>query len=166
MRTPSSDRIIRSLVGSVAAALAMGCGDSLSPAGVAGTYVLRTIDGDSLPTTPAISGPRTDYTIVVVADTLRLAPDGSGMLVTIEDIVHEGSGGEVERVRVDAALHFSTSDGRIEITFVCPPNALMNCAPGPHMTARLASDGLSVSRPSGKVVNQLRYVNLDELEGS
>ena len=161
MRTPSSDGITGSLAVLAAAVLIMGCSDPLRSAEVAGTYVLRTIDGDSLPATQGSSGPLTDYTIVVVADTLRLAPDGSGTLITIEDVVHEGSGGEVERVRLDATLHFSTTDDRVEITFLCPPNALMNCAPGPHMTARPASGGLSVTRPHGKSLDQLVYAHVE-----
>ena len=160
MRIPSSGRISRCLiVGAVA--LVMGCSDSLSPLEVAGTYVLRTIDGNPLPATLAISGTHTDYSIMVVADTLVLTPDRSGMLITIQDIVHDESGGEVERVRADSHLSFRTTGDQLEITFLCPPNALMNCAPGPHMTARLASGRLSVSRPYGKLMSLLTYAPVD-----
>lgn len=130
---------------SLVALLAAACGsDPLAPSRVAGTYVLLSINGNSLPAAAGYQGPA-DGSVTVFADTLYLAADGSGSLVRVQQSLPE----PYPRDRLESALHFETTEDGLTITFDCPPNALALCIGGPHMTARLAASGLTATRVLG-----------------
>ena len=126
-------------------ASAIACGDALAPGDVAGTYALQRVESDPLPTLLFA----TEYVRVrVLADTVRLNADGSGIQISVleseplvKGIAPEGP------ARGEVPLRFETVNGRIEVTFICPPNA--NCAPPPHLVARAVSEGLRVEVAAG-----------------
>jgi hypothetical protein len=160
MRVASSDRAVSVLVLSLAALLTIGCdSDPVAPSEVAGTYVLLSIGGNPLPAHAGYQGP-SDGSITVIADTLRLAADGSGSLVRVE----QPSSDEQARYRLETNLHYVTTEGGVAITFDCPENALMLCVAGPHMTARFTSGGLSAIRLLGTVHEQLSYAPVQRLD--
>ena len=164
MRIALSNRVTSVLLASATALLAAGCGsDPLAPSEVAGTYVLLSIDGNPLPADAGYSGPA-DEAIEVVADTLRLAADGTGSIVTIQETIDYPASGDTSRTRLESTLHFTTSESGIAITFDCPPNALMLCVAGPHMTARLSTTGLSATRLTGSQPRELAYAPVQRLD--
>lgn len=164
MRIALSNRVTCVLLASATALLAAGCGsDPLAPSAVAGTYVLLSIDGNPLPADAGYSGPA-DEAIEVVADTLRLAADGSGSIVTVQETLDYPAAGDTSRARFESALHFTTSEGGIAITYDCPANALMLCIAGPHMTARLSAAGLSATRLTGSRPQELVYAPVQRLD--
>lgn len=115
---------------------AAACSDPLGPGDVAGIYALRSAGGQSLPATVTIGS----FSFVILADTLHLRPDGSGRHARIS----QNPGGPPQRFDID--LRFETLNGRIEITFMCPPNAL--CTAGPHLIARREGSGLRADEGS------------------
>ena len=160
MRVALSNRIASALLASFVALLAAGCdSEPLAPSAVAGTYVLQSINGSPLPAAAGYQGPA-DEAIVVIADTLSLAADGTGSIVRVE----ETSAGESSRVRRESALHFETGDDGIAITFDCPSNALMLCVAGPHVAARLSSTGLSAVRLLESPREELAYSRVERLD--
>lgn len=160
MRVASSKRAASVLALTLAALFAMGCdSDPIAPSDVAGRYVLLSIDGDALPAAAGYQGPA-DGPITVIADTLRLAADGSGSLVRVE----ETSPDEQSRYRLETELHYETTEGGIAITFDCPPEALMLCIAGPHMTARLGATGLTATRLVGSQQEELVYASVQRLD--
>lgn len=65
-------------------------------------------------------------------------------------------------MRIESLLKFQTVDDRIEITFICPPSALMLCASGPHIVARRIPGGLLAERPFGERTVTLVYARVRE----
>lgn len=108
---------------------------------LAGSYVLRTVAGESLPT---VLHTNEFYESRVFADTLRLRPGGTGTLSGVEDarsltpsLPDEGP------QSVTIQFHYQIGGtNQLAIAFDCPPNA--DCAPPPHMTARLTNGGLQM----------------------
>lgn len=134
MRSPMSRRV--ALL--VCSLLVLGCSDSLAPEDVAGVYVLERIGSDPLPAVLF----ETEYGIVrVESESIRLRADGTGTVSSMKESIpwqdgHSATG----PVWSERAIRFRTVAGRIEIEFVCAANE--SCLPGPHMVARLTSDGL------------------------
>ena len=161
MRIALSNRIAGALLVSMATLLASGCGaEPLAPSAVAGTYVLLSINGDPLPAPAGYQGPA-DGPVPVIADTLRLAADGSGGLVRVQHTYdHDPSWID----RLESTLHYETTEGGIAMTLDCSPNALMLCVAGPHMTARLSPSGLIVTRPIDGPQEELVYARVERLD--
>jgi hypothetical protein len=160
MRVASSYRVATILAFSLAALLATACSDEpLAPSEVAGTYALLSINGNALPAPAGYEGPA-DGSVTVLADTLRLAADGSGSLVRVEQPGPDPS----SVVRHESPLHYETTEGGIALTFECPPDALMLCVAGPHLTARLGPSGLTAIRPLGTRQENLVYARVERLD--
>lgn len=163
MRVASSKRAASVLVLSLAALLAVGCdSDPIAPSDVAGTYVLLSINGKPLPAPPD-DRIWVDTRPEVVADTLRLAADGSGSSVRVQEMI-EPIGDDTTVFRVESPLHYRTTEGGIAITFDCPPNALMSCVAGPHITARLSATGLVATQNLGSESAELVYASVQRLD--
>ena len=164
MRTALSNRITGALLVSLATLLALGCGDEpLAPSAVAGTYVLLSINGDPLPASTAYGSPA-DGSVEVIADTLRLAADGTGSIVTVNKMGDYPNPGDTSEVSIASELRFETSEGGIAVSYYCPPNALMLCLAGPHMTARLSPSGLILTRPINGPQEELVYARVERLD--
>lgn len=160
MRIVSLDRVARALVLSIATLLVAACGDEpLAPSEVAGTYVLLSINGDALPAAAGYQGPA-DGPVTVIADTLLLAADGSGSLVRVQQPYPDP--GSVERL--ESTLHYRTSESGLAISFDCPPNALMSCVAGPHISARLGATGLIATRLLGGQQEEFVYAEVQRLD--
>lgn len=164
MRVASSNRPVRTLVLALAAPLIVGCGDEpLAPSEVADTYVLLSINGDPLPAPAGYQGPA-DEGIIVIADTLRLAADGTGSLVRVLEMGFVQLDSEGQRSRIETPLHFETTSGGVAITFDCPPNALAVCLAGPHLTARRTATGLVATQSMGSQPVELVYSSVQRLD--
>jgi hypothetical protein len=135
-----------------ALALLASCGEPTNPARAAGLYVMRLVEDDAL---PARVFENESVRSTIVADTLRLRPDGTGTHVGVArtDFLYVADRGP-ETSRYSQELVFRVVGPRVEIGFICPPNA--NCAPPPHLVAMLRDDGLQVEYAGGSRVPQ-RY---------
>jgi hypothetical protein len=113
------------------------CDSPVTPAAVAGTYVLESIGRTPLPAVlPSWSPTRT----VVVADTLRLGAGSEGSRVTVQR--PESAAPRIAADTVRSPLGYRVRSGRIEITFLCAEPALCSMVEGPHMVGRLTSGGV------------------------
>lgn len=137
-----------------AAALAAGlapaaCDDPVRPGDLAGVYVLQSVAGDALPTV-AYTTP--GFAARVLADTLRLAADGTGSEArrAVNDPPAPDAGTPYATL---SAFTYAVVGGRVEVTYVCPPNA--DCVAGPHLVARLEGGGLVVEQALAQRVPQV-----------
>lgn len=135
-------------------AATIGCRDSVSPRAPAGTYALRSIRGEAL---PAQEFENAFVTSMIVADTLRLRADGTGTQRRIA--IYVGGTASPQHVDATTELHYVVGNDRIEITFVCPPNA--SCVAGPHVIGTLTLSGFTVSWALGARVPQ-DFAAIDE----
>ena len=129
MRFPSLARcaVVAALV------VATGCSSNLGPSDVAGTYALRAVAGDALPTVVS-TGFYTEGPPVVLADTIRLRADGTGTrsrtIMSGTDPYNIGAG--VSRAVFDLVVHV---DGRrVDLRYACPPNASCVGIGAAHLT--------------------------------
>lgn len=136
-------RAFASVLAVLAAFSAGACdGSPTSPGEVPGTYVLHSVNGDPL---PAVATPIPGATVYLEADSLRLSPDGTGSEVVVHRTVYGTPGQPDEIERTELRLQHELRDGRVEITYLCPPDALALCMPGPHALARATDGWLIVS---------------------
>jgi len=119
--------------------LTAGCRNSLGPDDIAGTYVLERVGDDPL---PAEVFRDTHGVVSIVADTIRLSENGRGSLASVRVIDLIGVEAPQMPSRLERALTFRVVGSRIEMVFVCPPNAL--CTAGPHLIASPHARGLVV----------------------
>jgi hypothetical protein len=137
-------RSIRGGVLACIAVLVIGCESATHADPPAGTYVLRTIAGDPL---PALAW-QTEYTAVqIVADTLFIGPHGRAeerRMVEVHSFVPHHSQ-KTHMTQSELGIRFAK--GRLELSYVCPPNA--NCVAGPHLIGRLTSAGLTIETANG-----------------
>ena len=107
-------RLLSVAVAGAALAAGVACDDDpLSPEDVAGTYVLSTLRGESL---PAVLWETATSQARLVADTLRLNADGTGA----EIAVYEFTGTlEPESGRSEELLQFEIRGGRLEGAYIC-----------------------------------------------
>jgi hypothetical protein len=131
------------------AGLAAACTEPLGPDGVLGGYALQAVAGQPL---PAVVDSSSDFIVRVLADTLRLGNDGRGARVRIAEYRYPTGIAPTDTVRWDGQLGFRIVEGRIEMTFVCPADAL--CVAPPHIVAWRTSDGLRSSFDLGQRVPQ------------
>ncbi len=116
---------------------ALACESSLSPEAIAGTYVLRRVDGDPLPAILYVS----DHSRVrVLSDTLAFRADGQGTRATLLEIEPLNSERPNEPSAMGTTFNFRIVGTSIEVAFYCPPNA--NCVAPPHLVLRRTDGGL------------------------
>ena len=111
----------------VAVILVAACDNPLEPSDVAGIYVLERVQSDPLPA--VVHGSWAGIT-TVLSDTIELNPDRTGVrhgwLNIVSDYVTEPGD-----IRFESSFTYRIDEGRVEISFSCPPNAM--CLPPPHM---------------------------------
>ena len=140
MPIASSIRLAAGAVALLLGAAALGCGDPLRPADVAGAYALVRVESEAL---PAVLYSNEYVRVRVLADTLRLNADGSGTRIGLRDVEPLQQGvAPAGETRVEGEFRFWTANGRVEVDFICPPNA--NCVAPPHLVARPVPGGLRV----------------------
>lgn len=117
--------------------MTFGCELATAPQPAPGTYVLRSVAGDPLPTVQFA----TEYiTVRVLADTLRLRADGTGTERILQQAHLSTSTIPEPPEARESDVRYRTRRNRIELEYICPPNAL--CAAPPHLRGRLARGGL------------------------
>jgi hypothetical protein len=113
------------------------CESPLSPARIAGTYVLMPVDTASLPVTLYDDE---WSTVSIVADTIRLTSARSGEHVRVAHI-HRKLLEQPDTTAVwRQSFGYQIRGKRIEIGYPCPE--LANCLPPPHEIGRFVGDAL------------------------
>jgi hypothetical protein len=130
-------------------ALTLACDGTLGPVDVTGTYVLRQVAGDPLPT---VLFDYDAFVVLVISDTIRLAPDGTGTISGVREVIplEEGLPGEGP-VHRTSNVRFKVIGDQLEIEYVCP--GPMPCVPPPQVIARRVPGGLNAEfgpRPIGR----------------
>lgn len=133
-----------------AVAGSLGCGSPTGSMGAASTYVLRTVAGDPV---PAVYSTSEHTTVRVLADTLLLLIGGAGEHRVTRHMTSPLSSSTETTVRYVIELHWSRDGRRLELGYLCPPNAL--CVAPPHLRGELTDGGLIVSYALGARVPQL-----------
>ena len=121
-------------------AITLACGDSIGPEDAAGTFVLRQVQQDLLPT---VMSQNEFFVIRVLADTIRLRADGTGNFSGVRESVSLQGGSGEGPVHVASDLHYRVMGNRVEIDFDCPDLAI--CVPPPHLIANGVGDHLTAS---------------------
>lgn len=111
------------------------CGSPFGPVELGDAYQLTSVSGEAL---PAIVLENEHATIVVLSDTLRFFADDRGVQVRHQEVT-EASTPETPAIqRHERAFGYRITGDRIEIAFVCPPNA--SCVAPPHLVGRIEGD--------------------------
>src|SRR5215212_3702052 len=106
------------------AALVAGCDRSpLSPGEVAGRYVLVSVNGAPL---PAVTAETPDVTTAVLADSLQLHADGTGLEFRLDRVTAHPAGSTTEN-RSSLAVKFREVGGALEIVYLCSPDPNVLC---------------------------------------
>lgn len=130
-----------------AAAVAAACESPFSPGPPAATYVLAAPAGDTL---PVVLWTHEGHTLSVLADTIRLRSDGSGVHVRLQRLQPANSETTASPSSTRAPFAYRIVGERIEISYPCPPNA--NCIAPPHEIGRVTEDAIALeSLPDGFV---------------
>ena len=116
----------------------LACESSLSPDAVAGTYVLRRVDGDSL---PAVLYSTDNSRVRVLSDTLVFRADGAGTHSSLLEIEPLNSEGPNQPSAREQSFGFRIVGSRIEVGYNCGP--LGNCIAPPHLVLRWTENGLA-----------------------
>ncbi len=150
-------RSSRAVSAAIALVLALGCAGPMAPGPVAGVYALTDVDGELL---PALIIDNESLRLRVLGDTILLRPDGTGVVTGVREAEWLGANAApagLTRVRVENDFEYRIIGGRLEVAFICPPNA--NCVKPPHLVARATSAGLRVTYALGMRV-PLHYARL------
>jgi hypothetical protein len=127
---------LRSLL--LAPLLLAGCGDSLAPVSLPGTYTLLRVADDPV---PAVIATNWYGTILVFSETIRLDPGGTGTISSVTEMVPDNIFLPREGpVTGQSEIRWALRKGRMEIEHECGPNE--NCAPGPHLVGVLGGHTL------------------------
>ena len=120
-------------------ALTLACNESLGPRNAAGTYVLRQVEQDPLPTTLSANE---FFAVRVISDTIRMRSDGTGTISGVREAVplQPGVPGDGP-VYITSNIRFKAVGDQLEIEYECPDLAL--CVPPPHLIAQVLQDGLT-----------------------
>lgn len=138
-------------------AVPLACDDSLGPGDIAGTYVLRSVAGDALPTVLITTEL---VKIRVLADTLRFKLEQRGSISTFRESEPVAGDGPSEPFRWQSGFSYQIIDDRIEVAFDCPPNA--SCVEPPHLVLRDAPGGLRADFALGaRVPLQYKLIPLE-----
>jgi hypothetical protein len=97
-------------------------------------YVLRSIAGVPL---PAEYAPNVEFKGRKLADTLFLNANGTGELHSTSE---ESLGGRV--LLSDAPVTYQRQGNDLEVSYVCPPNALILCLAPPHLIGKVTASGI------------------------
>lgn len=139
MRRPS----LRIVLPALLAVLAAGCGESATHApeeSYQGTYAMEKYGGLPLPV--QISSDFV-YRLLVVADTLRLLPDGTGTKVWVHEWRPNNPAHSVHTSRGSRPVTYQVRDGFLELMYLCGSTP---CGPVPvygHMEGEMLVLGQS-----------------------
>ena len=130
------------MVGVLVGALAGGCGDATGPGGLAGAYRLERYEGREI---PAVVTQTNFGSVSIVGERILLGDDGNSVVFTtireVNEVTPQGN-----TLSYTRAFDYVVRDGRIEITYECPP--LADCLAGPHTVGELVGGGLALGAPA------------------
>jgi hypothetical protein len=119
--------------------LAAGC-SSTEPSPTTGTFVLRSIGGETLPA--AVANPGSE---MIVADTITISFDGLGMPLRLYDRHDYLQSGQIHPVAVSSQIELH-GDQLTFLPVACPPGAFcIDTKP----TGTLRGDSLTIAYASG-----------------
>jgi hypothetical protein len=122
-------------------------------------YVLRSVAGTP-PPAPLVE--REDLTVVVLADTLWLHADGTGVQgIVVERVTDHTSGAAGETFAEERPFTWAVTDGRVEIALECRDVILRQCIAPPHYTGPITPGGLTL-RSLLHDPNPLRYERIED----
>jgi hypothetical protein len=124
----------------VVTAVAIACTDPLAPRDIAGTYALRTLRGETLPTQ---LNDQVTNSPLLLADTLFLSADGGGLWVDVYEFESVTPGGSPDTARFTMAVQVLQEGGQLLLA------ERFTCAPG--VTCR-APEVYAISRWQGELV--------------
>jgi hypothetical protein len=137
-------RLLSTIRFAVLAAIVIACGETTGPGAIPGTFVLRSVHGESLPFTP--SGPLINPSHSVVAGTVTLDADGTATLVERRRFIGQPADEIVTRVadnyrldgqRISIGPPDCPRDGICEPR-LCLPNALCKNVKGVIINSTLS----------------------------
>lgn len=129
-----------------------GCSALLEPSREEATaWALESLDGAAL---PAVSMSNEWVTMVTRADTLRFGGRTRGLQIVHWDAAYASPEVADETGRMESEFSYRIVQGRVEISFDCPPNAL--CLAPPHLYAVPVAGALRVQPVGGGAVRIYR----------
>jgi hypothetical protein len=134
--------MVRTLVVAGAVAVVQGCSDGTGPGLLGATYRLERYEGAPL---PAVIFQAQGTSFAMIAQTIVFRADGKGVVHTTTRAVDAQSPQGRDQSNTSAIL-WIVSGTRIEIAYVCPPDA--DCAPPPHLVGERIGNQLVLSPPS------------------
>jgi hypothetical protein len=144
--------VVRSVI-AFALFVVSACDNPTGPEQFAGRYRLERYEGAAM---PAISYESGSTSVTILQASLLLGEEGTGVLTTTTRVV-DPVRPQGEEDTFSQLLRFGVRDGRIEITFVCPPNA--DCIAGPHLVGEEVDGDLALAPPtSSKLASIYRRV--------
>ena len=112
------------------------------------TYVLRSVAGTPIPA-PLVE--REDLTIVILADTLWLRADGTGLKGVVERYIDHTTGAAGELLASEHPFTWQERSGRLEVAFECRDVILRQCLAPPHYVGSIGGSGIMLeSRTYGR----------------
>lgn len=108
----------------------VGCETTLDPDTFVGSYTL--VEGGAVLRNPEVRAS-------ILSDSLWLHRDGTARRVTRELLEYADSARDTTLV-FEAPYEYRVDGTRIELAYVCPPNAV--CTPPPHLWGEISTAGL------------------------
>jgi len=108
--------------------------------GLATGYVLRSVAGDALPAALVVND---HVTIVALADTVWLRPDGTGLQVVVHRVADAGAPQSAE-YRFEQPFTYQQTGERIAISLDCIDVIIRSCVPPPHYQGTLSESSLTL----------------------
>ena len=121
---------------------ALGCSSSTGPDEFTGRYDLERYEGQTLPAVTFQSSAGESF---VVAQRIILGDNGNGVITSTLRTVQLQPPRD-ETFPVARPVTFTVSGTRIEITYICPPNA--DCIAGPHLVGERSGNSLVLAWPA------------------
>jgi len=104
----------------LAATVAAACTEPLAPRDIAGTYSLRTLRGEVLPTRLNANITNSPF---LLADTLELSASGNGLWIDVYEYESATPGGPPDTVKFTMPVSILQEGGQLLLAerFICPP---------------------------------------------
>ena len=134
-------RVLRSALPFVVLAV-VACSDTTGPDHFAGSYRLERYEGAAL---PAVTYQAGTTSVTILRQSLMLGEEGTGVATSTTRVVDPTTPQGSENT-FSSLLRFEVRGGKIEITYVCPPDA--DCIAGPHLVGERVDGSLVLSPPA------------------
>lgn len=147
-RAPLARFSIRGIAVLSVLATASGCDASTAPTGFVAEYALVSLESRALPVALPISDPFGWAGMTILADTVRLRADGTGLRVMLYSV------GNTRRLGISRdELRWRAMGDALEVSFPCDDTALAICIAPPHLAGRLGA-GMQWVIPSARIYDE------------